>query len=70
MEILVTIVLLYILFKITGPILKLFGKILGALVSLVLHLLLGFIVITLFGGALFLLPVILVVALIAILSSK
>ncbi|MBQ7535104.1 MAG: hypothetical protein IJT43_05725 [Stomatobaculum sp.] len=70
MDILLLVICLLVLFKITGPILRIFGKIIGGLISLVLHIILAFIIIVLFGGALFLVPVILVVGLIAILSSK
>ena len=68
MGIIMTILMLVLFFKITGFILKVLGAILGAVLSLLGYLLIGVIGVVLFGLAIFIVPVCLVVGLIAIFS--
>ena len=68
MGIILTILMLVLFFKITGFILKVLGAILGAVLSLLGYLLIGVIGVVLFGLAIFIIPVCLVVGLIAIVS--
>ncbi|MCI1305720.1 MAG: hypothetical protein LKG40_05790 [Lachnospiraceae bacterium] len=57
------------LFKLTGVILHIAGKILGGLLGIIGWVILGTLAVTLFGLALYALPVVLVIGLIALIIA-
>ncbi len=66
---LIVILMLVILFKITFFIFRIVGKILGCILGVIGWLILGCLAITVFGLALFILPIILVVGVVALIAA-
>lgn len=67
MSIIWAIIVLVLLFKFTGFVLKICGTILGGAISLLLYLVCGVFSVVLFGGTLLLLPLLLVIGMISLL---
>ena len=68
MELFITIILLFVFFKLTGLVFGIFGRALGIVFGLLGHVFIGVLAVLGFGMAIFILPVAVVAGIIAIIA--
>lgn len=66
MGVLFFVIMMFIVFKLTGFVLEVFGKMLGMFISLLLHVVGGILAVAFFGSAVIVIPIAIVIGIISL----